>query len=197
MIKLFYPVEPPHVTQHYGVQAPWYSDYHRGTDFRVTDSYTIMAAGSGKVVEVAADGEDWFELKEGKFVRTKHYKKSGTTFGNYIIIDHGGYFTLYAHLSLVYVQLDQTVKTGQVIGKGGNTGHSFGDHLHFELRMGKNERKSAVNAYPYFSKTNVSSWAVEAQKWNVDNKISDGERPHDNVTREEMWTMLHRMFKKD
>jgi len=196
MIKLFYPVEPPHVTQHYGVQAPWYSDYHRGTDFRIKDSYTIMAAGSGKVYDMGTDGEDWFKWSDG-WVRTEHYKKTGSALGNYVVIDHGGYFTLYAHLSLVYVELEQEVKAGQVIGKGGNTGHSMGDHLHFELRLDKNERKHAVNAYPYFSKTNISSWAAEAQKWVMDNKISDGERPHDNVTREEMWVMLHRMFKKD
>jgi len=38
----------------------------------------------------------------------------------------------------------------------------------------------------------VSSWAVDAQKWVVDNKISDGKDPKDIVTREQLWTMLYR-----
>jgi hypothetical protein len=39
---------------------------------------------------------------------------------------------------------------------------------------------------------NVSDWAKDGQKFVVDNKISDGLRPKDSVTREEMWTMLYR-----
>jgi len=41
----------------------------------------------------------------------------------------------------------------------------------------------------------VSDWAKEAQKFVIDNKISDGARPKDNMTREETWTMLHRFAK--
>lgn len=41
----------------------------------------------------------------------------------------------------------------------------------------------------------VSTWAVNAQKWVVDNKVSDGLRPKDPVTREEMWVMMQRMSK--
>jgi len=39
----------------------------------------------------------------------------------------------------------------------------------------------------------VSSWAVDAQKWVVDNKISDGNDPKGFVTREQVWTMLWRV----
>jgi len=39
----------------------------------------------------------------------------------------------------------------------------------------------------------MSEWAKEAHKWVVENGISDGTRPRDTVTREELWTMLHRM----
>lgn len=42
----------------------------------------------------------------------------------------------------------------------------------------------------------MSDWAVESYKWVIDTKISDGERPKDSVTREEMWTMLHRFYNK-
>ena len=40
----------------------------------------------------------------------------------------------------------------------------------------------------------VSDFAKEAQEWTIKNKISDGTRPKDTVTREEMWTMLYRAY---
>ena len=59
-----------------------------------------------------------------------------TSYGNYIIIDHGGgVATLYAHLSQLSVKKNEQVKAGQLIGVSGNTGWSTGPHLHFELRI--------------------------------------------------------------
>jgi murein DD-endopeptidase MepM/ murein hydrolase activator NlpD len=56
-------------------------------------------------------------------------------YGNMIMIDHGnGYQTLYAHLNSVGVHCGQSVFQGNVIGSAGNTGHSTGPHLHFEVR---------------------------------------------------------------
>jgi murein DD-endopeptidase MepM/ murein hydrolase activator NlpD len=52
------------------------------------------------------------------------------------MIDHGnGFQTLYAHLSQINVSLCQSVSVGMVIGYAGNTGNSFGAHLHFEIRL--------------------------------------------------------------
>jgi len=54
-----------------------------------------------------------------------------------IQIDHGnGYTTIYAHLSVIGVSVCQPVSAGQWIGAVGNTGNSFGAHLHFEIRQG-------------------------------------------------------------
>jgi murein DD-endopeptidase MepM/ murein hydrolase activator NlpD len=56
--------------------------------------------------------------------------------GNLVIIDHGdGYETWYAHMQGIDVQKGDPVKTGTTIGRVGNTGLSFGPHLHYEVRL--------------------------------------------------------------
>lgn len=56
-------------------------------------------------------------------------------YGNYVMIRHyNGLETLYGHLSDRWVVPNQTVRAGDVIGLGGNTGRSTGPHLHFEVR---------------------------------------------------------------
>lgn len=65
---------------------------------------------------------------------------TGNSYGNYVKIKHdNGYYTLYAHLKYnsVTVGVGNRVTQGQVIGYMGNTGHSFGAHLHFEVRNEK------------------------------------------------------------
>lgn len=59
-----------------------------------------------------------------------------TGYGNVIIIDHGYQLsTVYAHLSEIMVSSWKEVKRGDVIGSVGNTGHSSGPHLHYEVRI--------------------------------------------------------------
>ncbi|MBU3713432.1 MAG: hypothetical protein FGM46_00620 [Ferruginibacter sp.] len=77
-------------------------------------------------------GDPVFSAFDG-VVRYAQYNKSG--FGNCIVIRHlSGIETVYAHLSKIEVEPNQFVYSGQQIGLGGNTGHSFGPHLHFEAR---------------------------------------------------------------
>lgn len=68
--------------------------------------------------------------------------------GNMVKIDHGnGYQTRYLHLAYgtVKVSVGQKVSKGQVLGYMGNTGYSFGGHLHFEVL--KNNRQIDPTIY--------------------------------------------------
>lgn len=57
-------------------------------------------------------------------------------YGKHIIIDHGNNITtVYGHLDKIFVVPGQQVKTGQVIGREGQTGWATGPHLHFEVRI--------------------------------------------------------------
>lgn len=72
------------------------------------------------------------------FCQTGQKNNKGSTgnasYGNCVKIQHAnGYCTLYAHLSSVSVKLNQQVAQGQDIGVMGNTGNSYGAHLHFEV----------------------------------------------------------------
>lgn len=88
---------------------------HKGLDIKVYIGDTIRAAFSGKV-------------------RVVKYESGG--YGKYIVIRHNnGLETIYGHLSKQLVAEDQTVRAGEPIGLGGNTGRSTGSHLHFETRL--------------------------------------------------------------
>ena len=53
-----------------------------------------------------------------------------------IEVDHGnGLSTRYGHLSEIEVQVGETVKAGQTVGRMGSTGRSTGPHLHYETRI--------------------------------------------------------------
>lgn len=95
--------------------GPRWGRMHKGIDIKVYIGDTIRAAFSGKV-------------------RIKKYERAG--YGKYLVIRHNnGLETIYGHMSDWLVEENQTVKAGQPIGLGGNTGRSTGSHLHFETRF--------------------------------------------------------------
>lgn len=66
----------------------------------------------------------------------KNIQYSRFAYGNAVLIDHGaGLESLYAHLSLISVEVGQKVNVGEKIGEIGSTGRSTGDHLHLETRQ--------------------------------------------------------------
>ena len=102
------------------VDGGWVSDSfisdrnHKGMDIAAPESTEIYAAQEGTVIAAG-----W---------------NSGG-YGNVVMIEHeNGYATLYAHMISTYAVEGQYVSKGQLIGFVGNTGNSFGNHCHFEVR---------------------------------------------------------------
>lgn len=70
------------------------------------------------------------------------------SYGNYIVIDHGGGLrTLYAHCIELYIGAGASVATGDTIAGVGNTGNSFGAHLHFEVHDGGERQNPLGSGY--------------------------------------------------
>lgn len=85
---------------------------HRGIDYPANEGTAIYTAAPGTVRTAGLDG----------------------AYGQKIIVDHkNGFSTLYAHMSEIVVEKGNNVKSGQLIGRVGNTGLSSAPHLHFEL----------------------------------------------------------------
>jgi murein DD-endopeptidase MepM/ murein hydrolase activator NlpD len=86
---------------------------HNGIDIAVGYGTPIVASASGSVISAGWMGG----------------------YGNLVIVDHGGGLsTAYAHMSSMSVG-GGGVSQGQVLGYVGCTGHCFGPHLHFEVRV--------------------------------------------------------------
>jgi murein DD-endopeptidase MepM/ murein hydrolase activator NlpD len=70
-------------------------------------------------------------------------------YGLTVVIDHGdGWLTLYAHLLDVAVVPGQSVRSGERIGRVGQTGRATTPHLHFELRRQRDGRTVAMDPWP-------------------------------------------------
>jgi Lysozyme-like/Peptidase family M23 len=87
-------------------------EYHKGIDLRCTYTDSIHAVDNGTVVYAGRQG----------------------TYGNLVQIQHAGYITAYAHLSKINVRINEDVSKGKEIGMCGQTGRSYGTHLHFEVK---------------------------------------------------------------
>jgi murein DD-endopeptidase MepM/ murein hydrolase activator NlpD len=80
----------------------------------------------------APGGTPYYSIANGRVIMARYYGG----YGYCIMIDHGGgVVSLYGHSSQMLVKEGQTVQAGEMIGKVGTTGHSFGTHLHFEIRI--------------------------------------------------------------
>ncbi|MEU3458365.1 M23 family metallopeptidase [Streptomyces sp. NPDC006733] len=106
---------------------------HTGQDFAVPEGTPVRAVGAGTVVRATC----------------------GDGFGNQIVVAHGnGYFSQYAHLSLLQVKVGDRVPAGRQIALSGSTGNSTGPHLHFEVRVTP-DMGSAVDPVPWLREHGV------------------------------------------
>jgi len=119
-ISLRRPVRAP-VGDRFG---PRDNRFHTGIDFTASSGANVRSAVSGRVVHAGWDSGGY-----GYLVTLRH--------GNSVR-------TMYAHLSAVLVHRGQRVATGVLLGRVGATGHAFGPHLHFEVRV----RGAAVDPLP-------------------------------------------------
>ena len=88
---------------------------HEGIDLAVSNGTPVVAAAAGTVIVAGWMGG----------------------YGNLVVVDHGGGIaTAYGHNTSVTVGVGQQVAQGQLIAYSGNTGHSTGPHVHFEVRVG-------------------------------------------------------------
>jgi murein DD-endopeptidase MepM/ murein hydrolase activator NlpD len=110
---LIWPIEGT-ITSPFGYR---WGRMHEGIDIAAAEGTPIMAAASGTVVLMQSEA-------------------SSGGYGNYTCIDHGGGLsTCYAHQSSFATSEGASVSQGELIGYVGNTGHSYGAHLHFEVRI--------------------------------------------------------------
>ncbi|MBQ4153267.1 MAG: peptidoglycan DD-metalloendopeptidase family protein [Oscillospiraceae bacterium] len=120
-IKFSWPLNGGRLGDNYGWRG---GRMHYGQDIIANRGTEIYAAAAG-TVELSR----WY-----------------STFGNCVIINHGGGVkTLYAHASRLIATQGTRVEKGQVIALVGTTGWSYGNHLHFELRV----NGSRINPRPY------------------------------------------------
>lgn len=95
-------------------------DYHNGIDLAASTGDSVLAWKDGVVADIKTVGS--------------------TSWGNYVILFHGYYdgkaiYTAYAHLDKILVNKGDTVLQQSKIGEAGNTGNSYGSHLHFEVYL--------------------------------------------------------------
>jgi len=116
-------------------------DPHHGVEFQNPFGTPVYAAGDGEVVFADSD-------------KITMFSQWTNFYGNMVLIKHeNDFYTLYAHLSAILVQVGDNVNTDDLIGQVGQTGGATGSHLHFEVRAGS-------DVYDHFSTQNPELWFI-------------------------------------
>lgn len=126
------------LTQGYGPASGKYGyTFHNGIDLAAAKGTTVQAGAYGEVIVARNYG----------------------AYGNHVMISHTingqAYTSVYAHMDRLNVVKGQKVAKGAKIGTVGNTGNSFGSHLHFEIHKNKyvyssSTAANSVNPYTLF-----------------------------------------------
>jgi len=142
------PLDNPRITQGFGVNAAYYKQFgqngHSGIDYGAPTGTPIFAAQSGTVhFEGWGANNGWL----------------GGVAGIAVLIDHGDFYTGYAHLNSTLISRGQKVTKGQLIGYVGATGTATGPHLHFEVLP-----KPVNINNGFYGRTNPKPYFIEERK---------------------------------
>lgn len=140
MKKLRFPGDYIYISSPYGMRTiKGITKKHKGIDLGWSSKYggqntPILAAADG-VIETVVDGKD--------------NDMTSSTYGNYVIINHGnGITTLYGHLlKNSLLKKGTKVKQGEQFAKKNNSGYSFGSHCHFEVRINNKQVDPLLYTY--------------------------------------------------
>ncbi len=136
------PLNEGKLTSNFGYR---WGRWHTGADLDLETGDPVYAAFDGIVRVVGWNGNGY-----GRYVLVRHYN---------------GLETLYGHLSKQTVETGQLVKAGDQLGLGGNTGRSYGAHLHFETRYEGNPF-SPLTIYSFPANTiNSDHFLLTASVW--------------------------------
>lgn len=124
------PISEPVETSGFGYR---WGRLHAGEDFAVSTGTPLASMSTGTV---AFAGE---ESGFGKLVEIRYWDGTVSYFG---------------HMSVVSVNVGESVKPGEIVGRSGNTGHSTGPHLHLEIHP---DGGDAVDPIPWLTDHHVSA----------------------------------------
>ena len=124
------PVQAP-ISSRYGMRKDPFTrqlKFHKGLDLAAPEGMAVVPALPGTVLSA----------------------KYESGYGNTVLVEHaGGIQTRYGHLSSISVRAGDTITSESILGKVGNTGHSTGSHLHFEVIRDGNPVDPAENITVY------------------------------------------------
>jgi murein DD-endopeptidase MepM/ murein hydrolase activator NlpD len=139
-------------SQNYRYGGEFFEDViHTGVDIPAPEGTPVLAAGPGKVVWAG------YGVYRGGNDPTDPYGLAVTIRHDFGYQDQPLY-TVYGHLNQVDVAVGQHVETGDQLGLVGKTGRVTGPHLHFEVRLGKND---------YYSTRNPELWVAPPIGWGI------------------------------
>lgn len=128
-----------------------------GYNFNSSNGFKSKSRPSHQGIDYKSSRGDKIVLKKGGTIKraqdgcTVGNHKCGSGFGNHVWVKHDdGTETIYGHFTDTLVNSGDKVTAGTLIGTVGNTGHSFGDHLHFELIKGGQKVDGSSDASDYF-----------------------------------------------
>lgn len=151
-------------------------DQSRGNEDYPCFGKEVYAIAAGEVIESLSEIPDnpkgfGSRLPAEQLLKIKEkYGFASMAGGNYVILRHaGGICSFYAHMQKgsVCVKKGEQVKQGQVVGKIGNTGHSDGPHLHFQIMDGADFFTARCLPASFTNLVDIMGTPVKTIDWNT------------------------------